>query len=111
MDKNAEKTEFDELEDKNFNSFEAGNAQKEKKEKSLYLPDLKPDSIQKTARKSGYAMFAGINLVGSVLFFLAIGYAVDLWLQTAPVFLVIGIILGAIVGFYQLIKISAKLNE
>ena len=49
-------------------------------------------------------MAASYTLVGSILVLGAIGYAVDRWQGTAPWFLMAGLILGIVVGFYELIK-------
>jgi ATP synthase protein I len=83
----------------------------EKKEKIGYLPDLKSQSADETSRKSSYAMSAVINLVAAILIFLAIGWFLDRRLNTSPWLLLLGIIIGSILGFYQLVRISSKLNE
>ncbi len=83
----------------------------EKKEKIEYLPDLKSRSADETSRKSSYAMSAVINLVAAILIFLAIGWFLDRRLNTSPWLLLLGIIIGSILGFYQLVRISSKLNE
>jgi F0F1-type ATP synthase assembly protein I len=43
-------------------------------------------------------------LVGSFLVFCGIGYAVDKWGETCPWGLIIGLTLGLVVGFYDLVK-------
>jgi F0F1-type ATP synthase assembly protein I len=47
---------------------------------------------------------ASYTLVGAIILLGGIGYAVDRWQGTAPWFLVAGLALGIIVGFYELIK-------
>jgi len=37
-----------------------------------------------------------------------IGYAVDKWRDTSPWGLIIGLLLGVIVGFYDLVKTTAR---
>ena len=83
--------------------------EKEKKE-DFYQPDEHPESLAESNRKSGLAYSAVIVLVASILVFLGIGWALDKYFNTAPWLLVSGIILGAIIGFYQFIRISAQLN-
>ena len=68
--------------------------------------------MQKIIRQSGPAMGASYTLVGAVLLLGAIGYFVDKWQDTSPIFLLIGLLLGIIVGFYELAKtIWAKPNK
>jgi ATP synthase protein I len=38
------------------------------------------------------------------------GWLMDRWLGTRPWLLVAGIVLGAVAGFYQFIRISSKLD-
>jgi F0F1-type ATP synthase assembly protein I len=47
---------------------------------------------------------ASYTLIGAILLFGAIGYALDWWLQTGHKFLLGGLLLGIIVGFYELAK-------
>ncbi|MDQ3472535.1 MAG: AtpZ/AtpI family protein [Acidobacteriota bacterium] len=65
---------------------------------------------QETNRKSGLAYAAGINLFASVVSLAGLGWLLDRWLETAPWLLVTGIVLGAVVGFYQFIRITSKLK-
>jgi len=65
---------------------------------------------RETNRKSGLAYAAAINLFASVISLAGLGWVLDRWLETAPWLLVAGIVLGAVVGFYQFIRITAKLK-
>jgi F0F1-type ATP synthase assembly protein I len=56
-------------------------------------------------RRSGPVMAAGYTLIGSILFLGGLGYAVDYWRGTSPWFLLGGLLLGIVVGFYELAKI------
>ena len=47
---------------------------------------------------------ASYALMGAILLFGGIGYAVDRWQGTAPWFLVGGLFLGVAVGMYELAK-------
>ena len=75
------------------------------------IPDPQNDFLsksfryfQKTVRQSGPAASASYALVGAVLLLGAIGYLVDGWLETSPWFLFGGLMLGVIVGFYEIAK-------
>lgn len=51
-------------------------------------------------------MAAAYTLVGGILLLGGIGYALDRWMDTSPWFLMAGLVLGIIVGFYELVKIA-----
>ena len=61
-------------------------------------------SLEKNVINSGSAIAASYTLVGSILLLGGIGYLVDRWRGTAPWFLLAGLLLGMIVGFYELAK-------
>lgn len=65
---------------------------------------------QEANRKSGLAYGAALNLFASVVALTGVGWAFDRWLGTAPWLLVAGIVLGAVVGFYQFIRLTSKLS-
>ena len=48
--------------------------------------------------------FIAINLIGAILFLGGGGYALDYWRGTSPWFLLAGLLLGIVVGFYELAK-------
>ena len=61
-------------------------------------------SLQENAERAGPAASASYTLVGAIILFGGIGYAVDRWLATSPWFLLAGLAFGLIVGFYELAK-------
>jgi F0F1-type ATP synthase assembly protein I len=61
-------------------------------------------SLQENAERSGPAAGASYTLIGAIILLGGIGYAVDQWLATSPWFLMGGLALGLIVGFYELAK-------
>ena len=67
-----------------------------------------PDN-EETTRKSGIAYAAGLTLFFSVASLSGVGWLLDRWLGTAPWLLVVGLILGAVTGFYQFIRLTSKL--
>ena len=60
--------------------------------------------MQETLRKSGPAAVAGYSLLAAIMVLGGIGYAIDAWRGTSPWFLVAGVFLGVIVGFFELAK-------
>jgi F0F1-type ATP synthase assembly protein I len=59
-------------------------------------------------RKSGLAYGAAISLFVSVAAFCGVGWMLDRWLNKAPWFLVGGLVLGAIVGFIQFVRLTSQ---
>ena len=76
---------------------------KEKDQEIFLARSLK--SMQDYLRNAGPAAAAGYMLFGAIFLLGGIGYLVDVWLGTAPWFLVIGLFLGVIVGLFELAKI------
>ena len=62
------------------------------------------EAFQETVRKSAPAAMGSYSLIGAILLLGGIGYAVDLWRGTSPWFLLGGLVLGLVVGFYELAK-------
>ena len=63
-------------------------------------------SLQDTVAQSGPVAGASYTLIGAIILLGAGGYAVDIWLDTSPWFLMAGLGLGIVVGFYELIKVT-----
>jgi F0F1-type ATP synthase assembly protein I len=76
------------------------------------MKDKDPDSLlvrstralQNNAEQAGPAAGAGYTLIGAILLFGAIGYGIDSWRGSSPGFLVGGLLLGIVVGMYELAK-------
>jgi ATP synthase protein I len=64
---------------------------------------------QEANRKSGIAYGAGLALFASVASLCGVGWLLDRWLGTKPWFLVGGVVLGAVAGFYQFVRLTSKL--
>ena len=60
--------------------------------------------MQENIRKSGPAAAAGYTLIGAILLLGGIGYLIDQWSGSSPWFLLGGLLLGIVVGFYELAK-------
>jgi F0F1-type ATP synthase assembly protein I len=62
------------------------------------------EQLQESAERAGPAAGASYTLIGAIIVLGAIGYAVDSWRGTAPWGLVIGLMLGIVVGMWELAK-------
>ena len=60
--------------------------------------------LQDNMRRAGPAAAASYSLIGAILLLGGGGHLVDRWLGSAPWGLVAGLMLGLIVGFYELAK-------
>jgi F0F1-type ATP synthase assembly protein I len=61
-------------------------------------------AFQENVTRAGPVAAGSYALIGAILLFGAIGYAIDLWSGASPWFLLGGLVLGLIVGFYELAK-------
>ena len=65
--------------------------------------------MQENIRLAGPAATASYTLIGAIVLLGGIGELVDRWQGTAPWFLLAGLLLGMVVGFYELAKTVWKL--
>ena len=61
-------------------------------------------ALQENVERSGPAAGASYTLIGAIVLFGGVGYLVDRWGGTAPWFLLAGLLLGLVVGFYGLAR-------
>jgi F0F1-type ATP synthase assembly protein I len=61
-------------------------------------------SLQANASRSGSAAAASYTLIGAIVLLGGLGYGFDAWRGTSPWGVFTGLILGIVVGFYELIK-------
>ena len=62
--------------------------------------------LQENLRRAGPAAAAGYMLMAAIGLFGGLGYALDAWLGTSkPWFLMAGLFLGVVVGFFELARI------
>lgn len=61
-------------------------------------------SLQDNATRAGSAAAISYTLIGAILLLGGLGYAFDAWRGTAPWGVFTGLLLGVVVGFYELIK-------
>jgi F0F1-type ATP synthase assembly protein I len=60
--------------------------------------------FQENVRRSGPAAAASYTLVGAIILLGGIGYVVDRWWGTSPWFLLVGLLMGIVVGLYEVAK-------
>jgi len=65
---------------------------------------------EETNRKSGIAYAAALTLFVSVATMCGVGWLLDRWLGTRPWLMVVGLILGAVAGFYEFFRLTSKLS-
>jgi F0F1-type ATP synthase assembly protein I len=62
------------------------------------------EQLQENVERAGPAAGASYTLIGAILVLGAIGYGIDAWRGTSPWFLVGGLLLGIVVGMWELAK-------
>lgn len=62
-------------------------------------------SLQENVERAGPAAAASYTLIGAIVVLGAIGYALDAWRGTSPWFLIGGLLLGIVVGMWELAKV------
>jgi len=55
-------------------------------------------------------MQAGVELVGAIAIACAIGYGLDQWLGTQPLFIILMFFLGVATGFYNVYRVTQNLG-
>ncbi len=76
---------------------------------TIFQSEYKPETAGETIRQSGLAYSAAIVLFASIVFMLVLGWFADLLLGSSPWGIVGGILLGAIIGFVQLFRITSQI--
>ena len=79
---------------------------KDKRQQASHARSIK--SLQENVTRAAPAMAASYGLIGAIILFGALGYGIDRWRGTAPWFLLAGLVLGVVVGFYELIKTTYR---
>lgn len=94
----------------------AGRINREPAVTTLFDNDSRPDydagageTVAETARRSGLAFSAGVAFFGSVVFMMVIGWFADLLFGSTPWGIVGGIVLGSMIGFIQLFRLSSQI--
>lgn len=74
------------------------------KSKRAFSFDRATKSLQENVSSAGGVAAASYTLIGSIILLGGLGYLVDSWRGTSPWFLLTGLILGMVVGFWELVK-------
>jgi F0F1-type ATP synthase assembly protein I len=74
------------------------------KSKRGFPLDRAAKSLQENIAGAGGVAAASYTLIGAIILLGGIGYVVDQWQGTSPWFLLTGLILGMLVGFWELVK-------
>jgi len=61
-------------------------------------------SLQENASRAGTAASVSYTLIGAIVLLGGLGYGFDVWRGTAPWGAFVGLLLGVVVGFYELVK-------
>jgi len=70
-----------------------------------------PDETRKYIKLLGLASTMGISMVLALVIGIIIGYYLDKWLKTSPVFFLIFMILGIIAGFRNIYVIMKRAEK
>ena len=95
----------------NFQFPDEAKTEEPKVEDEKLLFQMLPErqSLAETARQSGLAYAAAVTLFASVVFMLIIGWFADLLFGSSPWGKVGGIVLGSLIGFIQLFRITSQI--
>lgn len=62
------------------------------------------ERLQENVERAGPAAGASYTLIGAIILLGGIGFALDAWRGTSPWFLLGGLLLGVVVGMWELAK-------
>ena len=75
------------------------------KKQSSFSFKRSAESFQDNVRRAGPAAAASYTLIGAIVLLGGLGYVIDRWQGTRPWGLFAGLIVGLVVGFYELAKV------
>jgi len=61
--------------------------------------------FQRNLRSSAHYAAASYTLIGGIVVLGGLGYFADGWFDTSPWLLLLGLLMGILVGFYELIRV------
>lgn len=98
---------FDSVDDANHPADES--YARPSRDEPFILSSSAPESYGETARRSGLAWSTGVVFFSAVVFMLILGWGADLLFGTSPWGIVAGIVLGSLIGFVQLFRLSSQI--
>ena len=87
---------------------QADNGVGKPKPKAGDLIQQSTQSFQENVTRAGPLAAASYTLIGAIILLGSIGYAMDRWLGASPWFLLGGLLVALIVGFYELGKVAFR---
>lgn len=72
---------------------------------------VSPGNWQQSVREASSYLSLGMQMALTMVFFVAVGYYLDRWLDTAPWLLLTGAVLGMVSVFVHLFRLVANLNK
>lgn len=91
------------------NSLSIFEPEPAKPHEPFILESFTPVSAGENARRFGLGWSAGIAFSGAIAFMVFLGWLVDLLVGSSPWGIVLGVILGAAIGFFQLFRITSRI--
>jgi F0F1-type ATP synthase assembly protein I len=67
------------------------------------------EALQNNLQRSESRILASYALIGAIILFGGLGYVVDRWAHTSPWFLMAGLLVGIVFGFFRLLR-SVSIN-
>jgi F0F1-type ATP synthase assembly protein I len=81
------------------------NRRRNPKENAESSMERSAKSFQENVTKAAPFAAASYTLIGAIIVLGLIGYGIDQWRGTSPWFLLGGLLLGIVVGFYDLARV------
>lgn len=85
--------------------------EKLKQAENLHQPSPKELEAQKDAENKRVGLQAGLELTGSIVVGVFIGVALDQWLETKPLFILIFFFIGVCTGFFNVYRVTNNLGS
>lgn len=80
-----------------------------KDDEPFILESFTPVSAGENARRFGLGWSAGIAFSGAVAFMVFLGWLIDLLIGSSPWGIVLGVVIGGVIGFFQLFRITSRI--
>ena len=81
------------------------------KKKIKKATNNKKTDFQNRGNAFGMAMRLGTEFVAAVFVASFIGFYIDKWLETTPIFIIIFFIIGSVAGIFNVVRSSKMINK